>query len=264
VLNLSAAGRALSAVLVALATLGGLFACSAPIRPAPSPPAFIGPGFKLGFDDEFDGDALDANRWKSGLPWGDEGAEESQRYSPSGAVVDSGALSLTATKAHSGTKAYASGAVTSDGLYDFTYGYVEMRARIPRGRGLWPAFWLLSRYSGQEIDVLEVLGDDPARNHMTLHLESGASKSEEGSSWAGPDLSAAYHTYAADWEPGGITWYVDGVERFRSKTKVAAHPMCLIANLAVGGPSSWPGSPDAETSFPATFAIDYVRVFERK
>jgi beta-glucanase (GH16 family) len=241
-------------------------ASCAPAGPPPTPPTAIGSGFKLVFAEEFDGDRLDSARWASGMPWGDVTTGNAEGYRESALALGSGILSMVATKRQAGDKSYTSGAINSSGRYEFTYGYAEARVRIPRGRGLWPAFWLLSTGSGPtgEIDVLEVLGQDPGRNHMTLHLESGPSKSETGESWAGPDLSAAYHTYGVDWEPGYTVWYVDGIERFRSKSNVPARPMCLIANLAVGGPTSWPGPPDVQTAFPATMQVDYIRVYQRR
>jgi beta-glucanase (GH16 family) len=261
------------ALLLAAASVS----CSAPptavplsphpiLRPTPRPTTPIGPGFQLAFAEEFDGEQLDPSRWKSGMPWADHTLGEAATYRQRGLSLGDGILTMTATNQQSGGRPYTSGAINSDHLYQFTYGYAEVRAKIPRGRGLWPAFWLLSTGPGTtgEIDVFEVLGHEPERTHMTLHLESGPEKSEEGTSWVGPDFSAAFHTYAVDWEPEHIVWYVDGVERFRSKTDVPIRPMCLIANLAVGGPTSWPGPPDAQTPLPASLEIDYIRVFQRR
>lgn len=257
---LQAVGLALLALLSAAVT-----SC-APTGPPPTPPTAIGPGFKLAFAEEFDGDHLDPGRWSSGMPWGDFTTGDAEGYREGALTLGPGVLSMAATNQRVGDRPYTSGAINSARRFEFTHGYAEARVRIPRGRGLWPAFWLLSTGSGPtgEIDVLEVLGQDPGRNYMTLHLESGPSKSETGESWVGPDLSAGYHTYGVDWEPDHIIWYVDGVERFRSKDNVPARPMCLIANLAVGGPTSWPGSPDGQTAFPATMTVDYIRVYQRK
>lgn len=257
------------AMLLAAASVS----CSAtsPVSPpapnaAPRPTAPIGPGFELAFAEEFDGDQLDPARWKSGMPWADHTLGEAATYRQRGLSLGDGILTMTATQQQTGGRPYTSGAINSDGLYEFTYGYAEVRAKMPRGRGLWPAFWLLSTGPGTtgEIDVFEVLGHEPERVHMTLHRDSGAVQSQEGTSWVGPDFSAAFHTFAVDWEPEHIVWYVDGVERFRSKTDVPVRPMCLIANLAVGGPTSWPGPADAQTPFPSTLEIDYIRVFQRR
>lgn len=257
------------ALLLAAASVS----CSA-TRPvgAPAPHAVprstapIGPGFELAFAEEFDGERLDPARWKSGMPWGDHTLGEAAAYRQRGLSLGDGILTMTATNQQSGGRPYTSGAITSSGLREFTYGYAEVRAKMPRGRGLWPAFWLLSTGPGTtgEIDVFEVLGHEPRRVHMTLHRDWGTGQSQEGTSWVGPDFSAAFHTFAVDWEPEHIVWYVDGVERFRSKTDVPIRPMCLIANLAVGGPTSWPGPPDAQTQLPASLEIDYIRVYQRR
>jgi beta-glucanase (GH16 family) len=263
-----AVGLALALLLAAASASCGAAPSPSPSppHPAPRPSAAIGPGFQLVFAEEFDGDRLDPSRWKSGMPWGDHTRGEGATYRPDALSVADGVLTMMATEEGAGGRPYTSGAITSSGLREFTYGYAEVRARIPRGQGLWPAFWLLSTGPGKtgEIDVFEVLGHEPQRAHMTLHLEAGPEKSEEGTSWVGPDLSAAYHTYAVDWEPEHIIWYVDGIERFRAKTDVPIRPMCLIANLAVGGPTSWPGEPDARTRLPAQLEIDYIRVFQRR
>jgi beta-glucanase (GH16 family) len=266
-----------AALALALLLAAASVSCSATSSPAPPathpvlratsrPTAPIGPGFELAFAEEFDGEQLDVTRWKSGMPWGNHTLGEAAMYRPSALSVADGVLAMTATQQQAGGRPYTSGAINSDGLYQFTCGYAEVRAKIPRGRGLWPAFWLLSTGPGTtgEIDVFEVLGHEPERAHMTLHLESGLEKSEEGTSWVGPDLSVAFHTYAVDWEPEHIVWYVDGVERFRSKSNVPIRPMCLIADLAVGGPTSWPGPPDAQTPLPSKLEIDYIRVFQRR
>ena len=141
-----------------------------------------------------------------------------------------------------------------------------MRAKVPKGKGLWPAFWTLPSDLSwpPEIDVFEILGDRTNTIYMTYHYPTATNgKVASGGKWNGPDFSADWHTYAVDWEPNVIIWYVDGIERLRytDTTHIVKKPMYLIANLAVGGVS--PGAPDASTSFPSYYEIDYIRVWKR-
>jgi beta-glucanase (GH16 family) len=144
---------------------------------------------------------------------------------------------------------------------------MEMRAKVPKGKGLWPAFWALPPEGKwpPEIDVMEVLGHQTNTVHLHYHYnDSTGTHRNSGGAYTGPDLAADWHTYAVSWEPGAIRWYVDGVERraaFTDARYIAAEPMYLLLNLQVGG--SWPGSPDVTTPFPSDFEIDYVRIYQR-
>ena len=156
--------------------------------------------------------------------------------------------------------AYMSGIITTQPSFSQTYGYFEIRAKLPAGKGLWPAFWLLpaDQTWPPEIDVLEVLGDNTAKLYTTVHY--GKNNTSKGIDNIVPDMSAAFHTYAVDWRPDTITWYFDGREVFKAPTPPDMHkPMFLLANLGVGG--TWPGAPDASTHFPAKYMIDYIRAY---
>jgi len=230
--------------------------------PSTIPPAK--PGWTLTFHDEFDGSTLDRGRWIDSYPDGvrTHGDEEQEYYAPDGYQVAAGCLHLIARRQAEGGKPYTSGMIASFGHFAQTYGWFEIRAKFPAGRGMWPAFWLLPTDEAwpPEIDVLEILGHQPRVVHMTNHWADGQHR-QHGASWAGPDFSRDYHTFAVDWEPGLIIWYVDGVERSRSTAGVPTGPMYLIANLAVGG--GWPGNPDAGTPFPGYMDIDYIRVYQK-
>src|SRR5262249_52751508 len=142
------------------------------------------------------------------------------------------------------------------------YGRFEIRCRVPKGKGMWPAFWLLPEPLGwpPEIDVLETLGHQPSKIYMTHHfLDEQKKHKSDGGSWVGPDFSAGFHEFAVEWSPEAIGWFVDGVERFRSEKFIPKTKMYLLVNLAVGG--EWPGAPDGKTEFPAAFELDYVRVY---
>jgi beta-glucanase (GH16 family) len=146
--------------------------------------------------------------------------------------------------------------------FSFLYGYLEVRARVPAGRGLWPAVWLMpASYDDDngELDVVEVIGDRPSRAQFALHRRGR----DLVRGWEGPDLSRDFHTYGVDWQADHVIWYVDGVERARTtdRSLICPEAMYPILNLAVGGPLA--GPPDRSTRFPATFDVDYLRVWQQ-
>jgi beta-glucanase (GH16 family) len=151
---------------------------------------------------------------------------------------------------------YVSGVITTQPSFSQTYGYFEMRAKLPSGRGLWPAFWLLPADQSwpPEIDVMESVGDS-SRIYSTAHSTLRPA----------PDLEArvspaAFHIYAVSWDRARLVWYVDGREIGQEPTPPDLHkPMYMLANLAVGG--NWPGAPDTTTMFPAKLTIDYIRAY---
>ncbi len=167
---------------------------------------------------------------------------------------------------------YLSGIITSYESFKMSHGYVEARAKLPGGRGLWPAFWMLPTHYVQdvpEIDVMEFLGHDVDRVYHTYHYFNVANNWELVSTPSyttiAADWTSDFHTYGMAWSPKQIVWYVDGIETRRidaSEYRIAGQAMYLLANLAVGG--NWPGAPDANTAFPATFELDYIRAYKKK
>lgn len=153
---------------------------------------------------------------------------------------------------------YTSGVITTQPSFSQRYGYFEMRARVPGGKGVWPAFWLLPADLNwpPEIDVMESVGD-PAAVYMTVH----APKEKKGAKSDVAKISpGVFHTFAVSWDPRELVWYIDGREAARKPTPPGVDkPMFLIANLALGG--YWPGDPDETTPLPVTFAIDYIRAY---
>ena len=266
-------------------SLGGVltpaFAQSTPAVPdGPLGQAFQ---WSLVFEDVFSGSSVDTAKWSPYINWGitNNGGFENlsnlEWYFPANRTVANGVLRIQARKENTvtsyGTYNYTSGLVTTDretdttsipAKFDFLYGYVEIRAKIPGGRGLWPAFWMLpsDHSTSEEIDIMEILGDHPEINYMTYHWGTHQSF---GGSWtiSNADFSQGYHTYAVDWSPDALVWSIDGVERQRiTDASIISHKlMNLIANLQVGG--SWAGNPDANTVFPANFDIDYIRVWKK-
>jgi beta-glucanase (GH16 family) len=151
---------------------------------------------------------------------------------------------------------YTSGLITTQPSFAQTYGYFEMRAKLPRGKGLWPAFWLLPADLSwpPELDVMESIGD-PGEVYTTAHSKMADRPGQKHR--IAPDV---FHVFAVSWDPQQIIWYVDGRETDRQPTPPDMDkPMYMVANLAVGG--SWPGDPDGATRFPARLTIDYIRAY---
>ncbi|MEU4270049.1 family 16 glycosylhydrolase [Streptomyces sp. NPDC026092] len=240
------------------------------------------------FEDNFDGPAgagVDPGKWN--IETGDNGGNNHERqwYTPgaSNAALDGqGNLVITARRENPGNYQcwygrceYTSARLNTAGRFTQTYGHVEARMKVPRGQGMWPAFWMLGHDIGQvgwpnsgEIDVMENVGYEPSTVHGTLH---GPGYSGGGGIGAAYTLSGGrafaddFHTFAVDWSPGSLTWTVDG-QVFQRRTPadlggrqwVFDKPFFLILNLAVGG--DWPGNPDGSTPFPNHLVVDYVRV----
>ncbi len=252
--------------------------------PQPTPVGQSG-DWKLLFSDDFEGTSIDTNKWTTCYWWDTDGCtnrgnNELEWYQPDEVLVNDGTLKLraqgrTITASDGKIYNYTSGMITTGRntpdtsaptKFVFQFGYIEIRAKIPNGKGLWPGFWTLpdDHSSKPEIDVMEILGHDPHTIHMNLHyLNSDGSDGSNGHIWIGPDFSADWHTFAVDRQPNSIIWYVDGIERWRymDAAHLPAKHMYLLANLAVGG--DWPGAPDSSTSFPSYYEIDYVRVWSR-
>jgi beta-glucanase (GH16 family) len=237
------------------------------------------------FADEFDGDELDRSKWVTCYWWDEDGCtnlgnNELQWYVHENVRVADGQLRLTAkperVRGYRGrTFSYTSGMVTSgrtnregrrDDRFSLTYGFIEVRAKVPAGRGLWPAVWLLpsDHESKPEIDIMEILGHRPDQLELHYHYEDAAgNRRSVGHNVRVADLSRGWHVYGLEWSRSAIVWYLDGREVWRhdDAATISDEPMYLLLNLAVGG--DWPGAPDDATDFPAHFLIDYIRVWRR-
>jgi len=176
-------------------------------------------------------------------------------------------LVITARREDYAGRQYTSGKLTS--RFTTIYGKFEMRAKLPRGQGMWPAFWMLGSNIGQvgwpacgEIDIMEQIGKEPGSVHGSTHAP-GVDHTGTGNSGG---LQDDFHLYAANWQPDRIEFSMDNnvyytVERnWGGSWPFADHNFFMILNLAVGG--DWPGNPDGSTQFPQEFVIDYVRVYE--
>jgi beta-glucanase (GH16 family) len=243
---------------------------------------------ELVWSDEFDGTAVDTTKWSFQLGDGSEvnlprgwGNNEQQWYTENNATVANGFLTITARKESvQASFNYTSARLRSYRKGDWTYGRFEMRAKMPLGKGLWSAFWMLStnrEYGGWaasgELDIVEYLGSEPDEVFGTIHYGGEwPNNTFSGTPYKLPEggsFDQDFHVFAIEWEEGEIRWYVDDVH-YGTKTEwfssAAPFPapfdkkMHLLLNLAVGG--DLPGAPDANTQFPAEYVIDYVRVYQ--
>jgi beta-glucanase (GH16 family) len=243
---------------------------------------------QLTFDDEFNNLSLwngSSGTWATTYWWQDQtgngatlasnGEQEwyvNDRYGPTSSVrpwnVSGGVLTLTAAKASPEISAqidgyqYTSGLLNTYHSFSQTYGYFEMKAQLPAGQGIWPAFWLLPEDGSwpPELDIFEVIGSDPTKLVTTAHSNANGTHTFNPVGTTVPDTSAGYHTYAVDWEADKITWYFDGKAVHTEATPADMHKaMYVMTNLAVGG--YWPGNVDGGTPLPADMKIDYVRAW---
>ena len=272
------------------------------------------PGWKLVWNDEFEGDSVDLTKWDFEIGngffdyknhvwipgWGNE---ELQYYTrePENVSVKDGLLTIRAVKESLHECGYTSARLKTrkrDGtvLFSKLYGRVEFRAKVPWGKGLWPALWMLpveDKYGGWEasgeIDLMEIVGEKPHEVLNSIHfgsvypkrsLDTHVHKLPNGS------MVSNWHVYTLEWEPGEIRFYVDNVHTSTqsfwwscSKTKNGAgveakkdadlnawpapfdQAFYLIMNVAVGG--NFPGAPNPDTQFPAELVVDYVRVYDK-
>jgi beta-glucanase (GH16 family) len=163
---------------------------------------------------------------------------------------------------------YLSGCITSELTFWQQYGYFEIRARMPPGRGFWPAFWLLPK-SGTwppEIDVVEASGARPRGVHLGV-IEKPIHKKRPGSRWVDNvvDTTDGFHTYGVEWTAEDVAFFIDGQLQFRSGSHHLHEPMYLLANLAVGShDAGWIPNPDATTPWPGRLLIDHIRVYARE
>jgi len=230
--------------------------------------------YKLVWSDEFDGDSIDKKRWN--YEYGYIANNELQCYTDRSANswLSDGCLVIQADEEKYDGFDYTSARLNTSGKFSFKYGYIEMRAILPEGKGMWPAFWMLGQ-NGQwpecgEIDIMEMIGggsnDDTV--YGTLHygtVDPYDHRSNGGNTYTGKDLSDGFHTYALEWMSERIVWYFDGKQFFSTDISgeqfdCFRNDFFIILNFAVGG--DWPGSPDATTQFPGQYVIDYVRVYQ--
>ena len=234
------------------------------------------------WSDEFDQDGLpSALKWSFEVGdhgWGNNELQFYKANDLKNARVQGGVLVLEAHADASLPKGYTSAKLVSKGNGSWQYGYFEIRAKLPQGRGTWPAIWMLpeeNRFGGWpkngEIDIMEHVGFDPGKVHGTVHTE--AFNHMIGTQKAGQlmvsNFATEFHTYAVDWKQGQMDFYIDGQHYFTFKNSGNGYqewpfdqPFYLILNLAVGG--NWGGKEGVDASiWPQRMEVDYVRVYKQ-
>lgn len=244
----------------------------------------------LVWEDDFDIDgAPDPSKWlfeigdgsAQGIPgWGNN---ELQYYTdrPENVSVENGVLKITARQESFAGSGYTSARLITKGLFQQQYGRFEARIKLPTGQGLWPAFWLLGDDSNGdvwpqigEIDIMEYLGDEPTQVFGTIHGPqfSGAESISKEYVLENDRFDTGFHIFGIEWSPNKINFYVDD-KLYQTLTPSDVddetdgegewvfndRPFYMILNVAVGG--NLPGPPNAETMFPQSMYVDYVRVY---
>lgn len=241
--------------------------------------------YALQWQDEFNGSSLDAKKWNVETGADGWGNDELQEYTRSGNIlVSGGCLRIIAKKEGNRAPAYTSARINTKGLFAFTYGKVEARMRLPAGKGIWPAFWMMGANIDKagypacgEIDIMEMVGGSgeagsdwsDSRIWGSIHRRRGRTDdvySITGKCETPGRFADAFHVFGVEWDGERVEYYVDGslylsvdigsrADGFESFHK----PFFIILNLAVGG--DWPGDPDGTTEWPQEMEVDWVRVY---
>ena len=230
------------------------------------------------WQDDFNGNVVDGTKWSfetGGNGWGNN---ELQNYtSGTNTSLNAGILNITARREGSGGREYSSTRMITRGKGDFTYGRFEIKAKLPKGRGTWPAIWMLHSDpiygvwpASGEIDIMEHVGYDPEKVHASVHTSAynHVRGTQKTAFKMVPGATDDFHIYRVDWTPYSVKGFIDGAQYFEfvnNNTGYAAwpfnKPFFLILNVAIGG--NWGGVQGVDnTIFPTTMQIDYVRVYK--
>lgn len=239
-------------------------------------------GYTLAWSDEFNTNSLNTTAWSNqngdGCPnicgWGNN---ELEYYTdrPDNIFFQDGKMIIEAKKESYSGKQYTSSKILTSGKKTFKYGRIDIRAKLPKGKGIWPAFWLLPQanvYGGWpksgEIDLMELVGHEPNKVYGTVHYGPGPGSIQISRGYTATNpFNDEFHVFSLEWKQDQIKWFVDGnLYSTVNKTDVGSNTwpfneeFFLIFNLAVGG--NWPGNPDATTYFPQWLIVDYIRVYQ--
>lgn len=278
-----------SLVLLFSFIISGCESDTGPSGPVPEPEVYCkAVGFEYDYDtlvydlvwsDEFDGDTLDLEKWNYEINGDGGGNNELQYYTDQNTIVEDSLLKIVAKKEDYLGKEYTSSRVTS--TFNFTYGIVEIRTKVPPGTGTWAANWMMpvnTTYgiwpNSGEIDIMEFVGYSPETIHGTIHtkLYNHKDGTQQGDSVYIENLVNDFHTYKVEWLPDKLIFSVDDVEYFTfNPGKYQScpeyrewpfdQPFYIILNTAIGG--DWGGAAGVDDSiFPTTMEIDYVRVYQ--
>lgn len=238
-------------------------------------------GYTLAWSDEFNGTSLNLATWSfqngNGCPnlcgWGNN---ELEYYTENNLTLQDGKMIIEARKENVGGSSYTSSKIVSTGKKTFKFGRIDIRAKLPKGKGIWPALWLMPESSvygtwpkSGELDMVELVGHEPNKVYGTLHFGPGPGSTQIGKIYTlpGGTFNDEFHVFSLIWKQDQIQWLVDGnvygtanKADFGSNNYPFNEQFYFIFNLAVG--VQWPGSPDASTSFPQWMIVDYVRVYQ--
>lgn len=239
-------------------------------------------GYKLMWSDEFNGSTVNTSYWQYDLGNGGWGNNELECYTDSNAIVANGYLQIQAKKenvVYNGVaSSYTSARMNTAGKFSFEYGRVDIRAKLPVQPGMWPALWFLGNNFSTagwpacgETDLMELVGSNPHQVVGSIHwLQGNGAEGTLNNNYtlpAGSDYSQKFHVFSLVWTASRITMYVDDMPYMSEPSASISggtwpfnQPQFMIFNVAVGG--DWPGSPTAQTTFPETMYVDYVRIFQ--
>lgn len=238
------------------------------------------PSMKSVWSDEFEGTSLNLQSWTYDIGDGcpnlcDWGNNELQLYGDQPSVINVSGGNLT-IRAINDNGIYRSARIKTKGKVELTYGRIDIRAKLPKGKGVWPAMWMLGSNIDTnpwpgcgEIDIMELIGSEPSTVHGTVHYQDNATKGYRTSTGSttitGETFADKFHVFSAVWDRGRIDWYLDnklyGSFNYPAESgSIFRLPYYFLMNVAVGG--RWPGSPDNTTVFPQEMVIDYIRVFQ--
>jgi beta-glucanase (GH16 family) len=234
----------------------------------------------LVMSDEFNvNGAPNPNLWSYNIGTGNNGwgNNELQYYTnrPENIKVENGVLKITARREQYMGEAFTSARIVTKGKFETKYGRIEARIKLPRGKGLWPAFWMLGSNSDTaiwpqcgEIDIMEYLGSSPTKVFGTVHGPgySGGNAITKTFTLPNSRFDTNFHVFGVEWDENYINFYVDDVLYNQITPSevtgdwVFNNPFYIILNMAVGG--NYPGAPNSETPFPQEMLVDYVRVYQ--
>jgi beta-glucanase (GH16 family) len=230
---------------------------------------------KLVWEENFNAEQLDNTTWNfelgDGCPNCGWGNNERQLYTLDNHTIAGGNLVIKAKKE---TNSYTSTRITTKGKKEFQYGYIEARAKLPIGQGIWPAFWMLGSNISQvgwpqcgEIDILEYVGKESNTIFTSLHTQDSHGNTINTKKSTINGIEAGFHVYAIDWTKDKIDFYVDKVLLYsfnpKNKTKDVwpyDQPFYFIINIAIGG--NFGGPEVNDTIFPQEFTVDYIKVYQ--
>lgn len=236
-------------------------------------------GYHLAWSDEFNTGVFNTQNWNVENGGGGWGNNELEYYTgrTQNLFQSNGNLIIEARKENYGSNSYTSARINTAGKQQFTFGRIDMRAKLPVSKGLWPALWMLGANFGQvgwpacgETDIMELVGQNPKQIVGSIHWKqaNGTNGTYNNSYNATQDFAQQFHVFSLLWDTNSIKIMVDD-QVFMSATNANVTtgtypfnaPFFLIFNVAVGG--DWPGPPDANTVFPQRMYVDYVRVFQK-